>query len=176
MTQYALWIDYFQVPQGTGAIILSKDGLRYMILPHEKRRQLELLIRERFRDHRSCCSQELGKLKDRLKNYFQGKNVDFKDIGIELDLKDYSDFERMVYFTVRSISYGTIWSYREVAERIGSPLAYRAVGNALGNNPIPVIIPCHRVLRSDGSMGGFSAGQEWKNKLLQIERTKGESR
>jgi len=176
MAQSSLWIEYFKVPQGTGAIILSKDGLRYLILPFEKKQQLDRIISEQYRDCKDNQSKELLKLKKMLLKYFKGEKVDFKDIDIEIDLKDYSDFERMVYFTVQSVSYGTIWSYRDVAARIGNPRAYRAVGNALGRNPVPVIIPCHRIVCSNGSAGGFSAGGEWKTKLLQMEKIRGESR
>lgn len=174
MGQSSLWIDYFKVPQGTGAIVLSKNGVRCLILPCREKQQLDRIVSKQYRNCVIQKPKELRQLQNLLLRYFQGEKVDFEDVGIEIELKDYSGFERMVYFTVRSISYGTIWSYRDVAEKIGNPRAYRAVGNALGKNPVPIIIPCHRVIRSNGSVGGFSAGKEWKNKLLQMEKTKGE--
>jgi methylated-DNA-[protein]-cysteine S-methyltransferase len=67
------------------------------------------------------------------------------------------------------VPFGHLTSYRGIAERIGQPGATRAVGNALGRNPIPVIIPCHRIVRSDSSLGGYTGGIQIKEKLLALE-------
>ncbi len=81
-----------------------------------------------------------------------------------------SRFEKKVYIAVSKIPRGEVRSYKWVAAKIGSPDAARAVGNALNKNPYPVIIPCHRVIRSDGSLGGFSKGASAKLKLLRSEK------
>jgi len=78
-------------------------------------------------------------------------------------------FERDVWRALQTIPYGQCVSYQWVAIQIGRPMATRAVGNAVGNNPIPIIIPCHRVIRKDGSLGGFSSGLSIKRALLKIE-------
>lgn len=94
---------------------------------------------------------------------------------IPLDLTDLPDFHRAVYTVTRAIDPGRTLSYGEVADRIGMPGAAQAVGRALGRNPIPLIIPCHRVLAADHALHGFSApgGTATKQRLLAIERTSG---
>jgi O-6-methylguanine DNA methyltransferase len=91
------------------------------------------------------------------------------DFSFPLDLSKTTKFEHRVFKEVRRIPYGTVRTYKEIARSIGSPRAARAVGQALKRNPIPIIIPCHRVVKSDGSLGGFSQGVELKQKLLEIE-------
>lgn len=78
-------------------------------------------------------------------------------------------FQTQVWFALKSIPYGTTLSYRELAEIIGSPKAFRAVGNANGKNPLPILIPCHRVITHNGSLGGYSGGLERKHVLLSLE-------
>ena len=92
-------------------------------------------------------------------------------LGIELDLDDVGPFERSVYEVTRAIPPGETLTYGEVARRIGEPGAARAVGRALGNNPLPIVIPCHRVLGAGGQLVGFSAngGTETKRRMLLIE-------
>ena len=106
-------------------------------------------------------------LKD-LNHYFNGEKVDFR---YKIDLRDSSDFEKAVYKVLRTIPYGKIRTYKWVAEKVGCPKGSRAVGNALAKNPLPLIIPCHRVVRSNGSLGSFSAigGVKLKKKLLEVE-------
>ncbi|MCX8066002.1 MAG: methylated-DNA--[protein]-cysteine S-methyltransferase [Candidatus Hydrogenedentes bacterium] len=104
----------------------------------------------------------------RLDRYFSGINEDFSDIP--LDLTGASEFQLRVWDALRKISFGKTCTYAELAVRAGFPPRYaRAVGFALGRNPIPIIIPCHRVLPATGGLGSFSAGVEWKRRLLQIE-------
>lgn len=80
-----------------------------------------------------------------------------------------TDFEREVWQTLQEVPYGETRTYKWVAEKIGKPHAFRAVGNALGKNPIPIIYPCHRIIESDGSIGGYSSGIDIKRRLLEIE-------
>ena len=103
---------------------------------------------------------------ERLKNYFGGQEATFSD---HLDLSGATPFQREVWEKTRLIPYRETRSYRWVAEQIGQPKAMRAVGQALGKNPLPVVIPCHRVLASDGKLGGFSGGVEVKRQLLSLE-------
>jgi O-6-methylguanine DNA methyltransferase len=86
-----------------------------------------------------------------------------------LDLNGATDFQKSVWRELRNISSGKTRSYGEIAERIGKPKAVRAVGGACGANPIPVLIPCHRVLAANKKLGGFSGGLDWKRKLLARE-------
>jgi O-6-methylguanine DNA methyltransferase len=103
--------------------------------------------------------------KKKLDTYFQGGQVEFSEI---LDISG-TDFQNMVWSAVSEIEYGKVEPYGNIAQKIGAKNAYRAVGNALGMNPVPLIIPCHRVTGSDGGLGGFSAGIGLKRVLLRIE-------
>jgi methylated-DNA-[protein]-cysteine S-methyltransferase len=101
-----------------------------------------------------------------LEQYFAGDRTEFE---LELDL-DGTPFERRVWDAVRAIPYGETASYAEIARRIGRPGACRAVGRANGRNPVAVIVPCHRVVGSDGSLTGYAGGIEMKRALLELER------
>lgn len=94
---------------------------------------------------------------------------------VELDLRGVPEFERSVYEVARTLRPGETSTYGEVARRLGDPAASRAVGRALGRNPFPLVVPCHRILAADGSLGGFSAsgGTALKRRLLQIEGARG---
>ena len=88
----------------------------------------------------------------------------------KLDLRpDGTDFQKDAWTALTKIPYGKTISYAELAEMSGHPGAYRAAGNANGRNPILIIIPCHRVVRSDGDIGGYSLGTELKTRLLRLE-------
>jgi len=106
-------------------------------------------------------------LEEDLVHYFNGGEIIRE---YPLDLSAYTWFQQRVLQVVRRIGYGEVLSYGEVADRAGFPGAGRAVGNVLAANRFPLLIPCHRVIRTDGSMGGFSAGESWKESLLGMER------
>lgn len=86
-----------------------------------------------------------------------------------LDLSAGTPFQQQVWQVLRQITLGQTWSYSQVAQAIGQPKAVRAVGGACGANPIPVLVPCHRVLAANHRLGGFSGGLDWKRKLLARE-------
>jgi methylated-DNA-[protein]-cysteine S-methyltransferase len=100
-----------------------------------------------------------------LKSYFEGKLTDF-DLPLVLDG---TEFQLLVWCNLQKIPYGETVSYGEIAKRIGSPNAARAVGLANGSNRIPIIIPCHRVIGSNGDLTGFGGGLPIKKKLLALE-------
>ena len=105
----------------------------------------------------------------KVKEYYTGKKVDFKDCQLNLD--NYTNFQKKVLQIVKEIPYGEIRSYKEAAGAAGYSRAYRAVGNTMRNNPLPLIIPCHRVIKTDGSLGGFSGkeGVALKRKMIDLE-------
>ena len=105
----------------------------------------------------------------RIAAFLAGAQDDFADLA--LDMADAGAFEREVYRETRAIPAGSTATYGAIAERLGDPAQARAVGQALGRNPWPIIVPCHRVTGADGKMGGFSApgGRATKLKLLEIE-------
>jgi methylated-DNA-[protein]-cysteine S-methyltransferase len=100
-----------------------------------------------------------------LQAYFRGELREF-DVPLAMEG---TDFQLRVWNTLREIPYGETISYLQLAERIGNPKAVRAVGLANGSNPIPIIVPCHRVIGSDGSLTGFGGGISTKKKLLELE-------
>jgi methylated-DNA-[protein]-cysteine S-methyltransferase len=101
-----------------------------------------------------------------LDQFLQGARVDF---DIPFDLGDVGDFSRRVLLAVKAIPYGAVVSYNSIGRSLGYPMAARAVGQAVGRNPIPIVIPCHRVVRSDGRLGGFGMGLSVKEQLLALE-------
>ena len=101
-----------------------------------------------------------------LRRYFSGEEVEF---DIPVDLFGLEAFTRAVLTEIRHIPYGGLASYGAIARRLGRPSAARAVGQALARNPIPIVIPCHRIIRGDDSLGGFGMGLDMKERLLSIE-------
>lgn len=103
-----------------------------------------------------------------LAEYLEGKRTFFT---VPVDLTEVPAFQRNVLEAARRIPYGEVRAYAWIAERIKHPRAVRAVGTALGRNPVPLIVPCHRVLRRDGGVGGYLFGTALKDRLLALERT-----
>lgn len=108
----------------------------------------------------------LAEVADQLRAYFQKRLRRF-DVPVELAG---TPFQRAVWSALQRIPYGETRSYREVAAEIGQPMAARAVGQANRANPVAVIVPCHRVIASGGSLGGYASGLELKRFLLELER------
>ena len=102
-----------------------------------------------------------------IERYLEGGE---RRLEIPLDLAAGTAFQRSVWEAARRIPYGTAASYVDLARLSGHPRASRAVGNALGANPVPIVVPCHRVIHADRSIGGFSSGLTWKRFLLELER------
>ena len=102
-----------------------------------------------------------------LDRYFDGGSVDFQEIPIKIESG--TEFQNLVWNAIHQIPYGEVRSYKWIAEQIGRPKSVRAVGNATGNNPITIINPCHRVIGSNGNLGGYGGGLERKRQLLKLE-------
>lgn len=141
--------------------------ISHLVLPESSREKAASAILETSGGYavevRDDFSGECGRITD----YFAGCHVDF---ACELDISTHTQFCREVWNVVREIPYGETRTYLWVAERTCGPGGARAVGQALGANPVPVIIPCHRIVQSDGALGGFSAGNAWKRMLLDMEQ------
>lgn len=116
----------------------------------------------------SDCERHLQTCKAFLRD-FAKRNCQGEKNKISICWKGFTPFQKKVYETLWKTRFGETLSYSELAQRSGYPRAERAVGNVLNQNPIPVLIPCHRVIRKDGSLGGFSAGLNLKKKLLKME-------
>ena len=103
-----------------------------------------------------------------LSAYFAGRLTAFSS---PYDIHALPPFARAVLKMTAKIPYGEVRSYEWIARKLGNAKAARAVGNALARNPIPIIVPCHRVVRTDGAIGGFALGAGWKKRLLNLEKT-----
>jgi methylated-DNA-[protein]-cysteine S-methyltransferase len=111
-------------------------------------------------------TEGLEEVKKELEEYFEGRRRRF---GMPLDLRVHNSFRRRVLEETSRIPAGSYSTYKRIAEEVGSPRAHRAVGNAVGANPIPIVIPCHRVLATGGGLGGYGGGLEIKRYLLELE-------
>jgi methylated-DNA-[protein]-cysteine S-methyltransferase len=109
----------------------------------------------------------LDSARRQLDDYFEGR---LRDFDLEIDWALVGDFGRRVLGQTARIPYGDVATYGDIAREIGSPGAARATGNALGSNPMPIVVPCHRVVAAGGKMGGYTGGIERKQLLLTLER------
>lgn len=153
--------------QGYAGFVCSNRGLRRVYLPTRTVAALKRAIKRDVPD----ATEDRRLLPDfagTLQRYFAGRPVSF---DVKIDWSDRSDFEIDVYHACRRIPYGRTRSYKQLAEQVGRPGAARAVGNAMRTNNCPIVVPCHRVLKSDGSLGGFNApdGINTKRRLLRME-------
>jgi methylated-DNA-[protein]-cysteine S-methyltransferase len=126
------------------------------------------LISLTFTDRINEQSQnpEVQKVIKQLEEYFSGKRKKF-DVNTD---PSGTEFQKLVWKALLSIPYGETRTYKDIAVKIGKPLAYRAVGQANHNNPISIIIPCHRVIGSDGKLTGYAGGLDFKDRLLDLEK------
>lgn len=102
-----------------------------------------------------------------LDTYFAGGSINFAEIPVQIAYG--TEFQQQVWKAIQQIPYGEVQTYQWTAEQIGQPKAVRAVGNAVGANPVSILIPCHRVIRSNGALGGYGGGLERKRQLLALE-------
>jgi methylated-DNA-[protein]-cysteine S-methyltransferase len=153
----------FNTEVGWMGIVGSARGLLRTTLPQyselEARKLLEI-------DNAVWSPQLFGDLIERFRAYFGGHEVIFPD---RLDLSKATAFQRRIWEATRLIPYGSTSNYRWVAGQVGKVSAARAVGQALARNPLPIIVPCHRVITSRGKLGGYSGGVEMKKQLLGLE-------
>ena len=163
-------IYYDEIPNspiGNVWIAISDKGLfeiDFDIGEDEFLANTQKMIRARFIRDEEMVAPFLIKVKQ----YLSGK---ITVLDVEVDLRSATDFQRKVLMAALEVPRGQVATYAEIAERIGKPKAFRAVGQALRHNPIPIVIPCHRVIASDGTLGGYGGvmGSERKIKLLKLE-------
>ena len=153
-------------PLGALTVAATRRGVVRVAYP---RRSLDAVLGElaaRVSPRILEAPARLDDVRRELDEYFDGRRRRF-DLALDWSLSQ--GFFRSVLQATSRIRYGELRSYREVAERAGRPRAVRAAGNALGANPIPVVVPCHRVVRSGGALGGYTGGLERKEFLLRLE-------
>lgn len=155
----------FQTTAGWVGLLGSSAGLRRATLPQNSEAEVIQLLGSE--GSMAALSPRLYQsLIECLQTYYKGHPVDFPD---KLDLSGGTNFQQAVWEATRMIPCGETRSYNQIAGQIGRPKAPRAVGQALHRNPLPVIIPCHRVIASDGALRGFGGGLEMKSYLLRLE-------
>jgi len=161
-----IYWNIFETRLGKCLIAEGKNGIIATTLPSTREED----IFERLRELQtiSYVRKDTPLLTDagnQLKDYFDGKRTSFH---LPLDLRG-TPFQLKIWSALQKIPYGVTWSYQDLANTIGSPKAVRAVGAANGRNPIPVIVPCHRVIGKNGSLTGFTGGIALKKSLLDLE-------
>lgn len=159
------WADC-ESPMGRIRIASTERGLAYVELPHANGCGLRGWL------HRHSPGSDLRSSSDanqayteQITEYFEGTRERF---DFELDIRA-TDFQRDVYEEVGRIPYGVCRSYAEIAEAVGRPRAVRAVGAANSSNPVPLVVPCHRVIASNGNLHGYAGGPTMKARLLAME-------
>lgn len=168
MRAETLFISHYGSPLGTYTIVTSSKGIVFLASPVTASNRLRRLNHMSVKyleggEHNAALAHELGL-------YFTGKLIRFT---VPLDRRG-TPFQLKVWGELCRIPYGKTRSYRQIARTIGYPLAARAVGHAVGNNPIAIVLPCHRVIGADGSLTGYASGLDRKRYLLNLEaRTTG---
>jgi methylated-DNA-[protein]-cysteine S-methyltransferase len=156
-----MFYDYFETGLiGTLTLVGDEEGLRHIVFP---KKENPITVGSDWQKKPGFFEP----VKAQLRAYFKGElkqfDVALAPVGTPFQLK--------VWQALRTIPYGELVSYKTLAEAIGNPKAVRAVGGANGKNPIPIIVPCHRCIGSDGSLIGFGGGLDTKKRLIDLERS-----
>jgi methylated-DNA-[protein]-cysteine S-methyltransferase len=163
------YMSQFETKLGTGAVVAGEKGVVEVFLPFSGESSVALTKRIRLlypeAVNESCVTSVAASA---LRRYFAGERVSF---DIPIDRGTFTPFQDEVYGAVSCIPYGSVKSYGEIAAAIGRPNSARGVGSAMARNPLPIIIPCHRVVGSSGNLTGYSAagGVSSKRWLLLME-------
>jgi methylated-DNA-[protein]-cysteine S-methyltransferase len=153
-------------PIGPLLLMATPKGLVRIAFDSENRDDVLGEVAEQLSPRILEAPRRLDPVRRELEKYFEGKLQDFE---VPLDWSLTGDFARRVLRRTARIPYGSVASYGDVAAGVGTPRGARAVGNALGSNPIPVVVPCHRVVRTGGAIGGYGGGLSRKRFLLALE-------
>jgi methylated-DNA-[protein]-cysteine S-methyltransferase len=156
----------YESPLGPLTVFVTARGLVRLSYPGEpiesQLDELAALVSPRV----MAAPERTDEIRRQLDDYFGGIRRDFE---LPIDWRLLRGFRRDVLRATARIPFGRVSTYREIASAAGSPNAYRAAGNALGSNPVPIVVPCHRVLHSGGGLGGYTGGLERKEFLLRLE-------
>lgn len=151
----------YSSPIGYMLLVASEKGLLSAEFDYDRQR----LAAARKNSEWIESDKALAETRRQLDEYFAGKRTDFT---VPLDLRG-TDFQLRCWNALIEIPYGKTCSYADLARKVGSPRGFRAVGMANHDNPIPIIVPCHRVITSDHKLGGYGGGLDVKEKLLELE-------
>lgn len=147
-------------------IFFSSKGIVYLSVSNENEEDIVNFVKVKFGQASKVNSEEYS-FHEQIIEYLNGRR---KSFSLPLDLRG-TDFQKKVWNELIKIPYGETRTYKDIARSINVPQGYRAVGNALNKNPVLIVIPCHRVIGSDGKLTGFRGGLELKAKLLELERS-----
>ncbi|MDT8862368.1 methylated-DNA--[protein]-cysteine S-methyltransferase [Alkalihalobacillus sp. MEB130] len=167
-TQLTHYVDEMNSPLGTLTIVATEKGVCHIHFGEMTKCMASLkawLKKQGRKGEVVRCKETLKPICEQLEDYFTGKRNHF---DVPLDLCG-TEFQKKVWNTLKEIEYGQTKSYKEIAQEIGAPKAVRAIGGANNQNPIPIIIPCHRVIGSNGNMVGYGGGLDKKELLLSLE-------
>ena len=171
MKGYHVWV--FKTPLGWLGVSATPRGVREVVSPQKRRDEVEKLLSipdlvqlAYSGSVRKVIESHLVQAKAQLMAYCEGRRRIF---NLPLDLDQGTEFQRRVWQETLKIPYGETSTYLKIAVRLGARSLARAVGMALGANPLPLIVPCHRIIASDGSLGGYSGGIPVKRTLLKLE-------
>ncbi len=153
-------------PLGPLTVFVTRRGVARISYGHEAVDEQLDEAAERLSPRVLAAPEQTDAARRQIEEYFEGRRRDFE---LPIDWRLVRGFAGNVLRATARIPFGAVSSYREVAAEAGSPNAYRAAGNALGSNPIPIVVPCHRVLHAGGGLGGYTGGLERKRFLLALE-------
>jgi methylated-DNA-[protein]-cysteine S-methyltransferase len=156
----------FDSPFGELLLAASEQGLLRLAFPEENADEVLERLATRVSPRIVESPARLDRIRRELDEYFEGRRREFE---LPLDWTLVGPFGRRVLGATARIPYGRVLTYTDVATEAGSPRGSRAAGNALGANPIPIVVPCHRVLRGSGALGGYAGGLPRKQFLLELE-------
>jgi len=162
--------DVFKTQWGWFGVLGCEAGLvRTQLADTEKDAVKNRLLQgiEGAKQNKTAFSE----LKTKILDYYQGKSVDFSDVRVYI--ATFTPFQQKVLTALRMVKYGKTVSYRQLARMAGNPKAARAIGSVMAENPLPLIIPCHRVIKADGTVGMFTAtgGTKTKKRMLELEKS-----
>lgn len=166
--QGLLDVAYAEVASPLGPLLVAATprGLVRVAYPDEGPDAVLVELADRLSPRMLEAPGALDEIRRELEEYFEGRRRRFE---VPVDLELARGFSRRVLRAAARIPYGRVSTYRQVASRAGSPRASRAAGNALGRNPVPVVVPCHRVVHTGGGLGGYTGGLDRKRFLLRLE-------
>lgn len=156
----------FNTSIGKMLIFFSSKGIVYLSVSNENEEDIVNFVKVKFGQASKVNSVGYS-FHEQIIEYLNGRR---KSFSLPLDLRG-TDFQKKVWNELVKIPYGETRTYKDIARSINVPQGYRAVGNALNKNPVLIVIPCHRVIGSDGKLTGFRGGLELKAKLLELERS-----
>jgi methylated-DNA-[protein]-cysteine S-methyltransferase len=154
-------------PLGTSVVAATQRGLVRLGLPNEAPENVILELAEEISPRVLEAPARLDEARRELEDYFEGRRHGF-DLKLDWRLSRAGFYRRVLRATAK-VPFGSTTTYAQVAARAGSPRAHRAAGSALGSNPIPIVVPCHRVLQTGGAIGNYGGGPEMKRFLLELE-------